>query len=569
MRPLYAISAAVAVSAGGLGASASVDLRPLWIEGQPVGSTPGLVVDAGVGPRVAADGTTISWLRFAPGSGVTSANNSAAVLTSPGQPARILLRADDAVPPFAPSGITLRQPNIDAQGRLTDLISAAKPNPQAPTVTSIFSAVLGRWTPGAPPLSPESTEPNSPFGPTALVGTPGGAAVYTDRSPDGDTLVLERGEGPEQIYSGGSPFTGRRFGPPSVSADARVAFITGGGSDPASVTLLTTFTQPDLAGPPVQIATTDFTDPAGVFVAELDGRPSIDDRFGVVYWCRGVIDDTGQPIECIARFDGKATFPLVFVGQTIDSPVGPLTVARLDRSPQILPTGLTIVRGFALDAKGAARSVLLLTQRETPPSVLAVQGAWPIAGTTNDRVAMIGFAAGSVSGRVVYRVWTAGSAGSPAAEVLLTVDAAGRTEEIVRTGQVLPPPLAPTGRPARVRGIVFDGSPTGTISGAGAIGQIATAPGGGGLVAFGVELQLEETVGTPPITRPAAFSRSLLLARVGCPGDFDDSGVRDSTDLANFLSAYFSGSPRADADGSGTLTPSDIFRMIRGFFGPC
>jgi hypothetical protein len=567
VRYARAWRAGLIAAACGVPASASVELRPVWIEGQSV--APGLVVDAAVGPRVGSDGAVVAWVRLAPGVGVTREDNSAVVLTRPGSPPQILLRANEAIPPFAPSGTTLRHPTIDALGRLTDLVSAAKARPSAPTTRWIYSAVLGRWTTGAPPLSVDPIDPDAQVGPTSLVGTPGGVAVYTDRSADGDALFIERGEGPERIYVGGATTQGRRFGPLSVSADGRVAFLTSSAAQASSVTLLSTFTQPDLAGPPVQLATTDIIDPAGTFVAELGGLPSVDDRYGVAYWCRGVIDDTGQPIECIARYDGKDTFPLVFVGQGIDSPVGPLTISRLDRSPQVLPTGRTIVRGFARDGAGTVRDVLLSTQRETPPRVLAVSGAWPIEGNSVDAVARVGFAAGSATGRVVYRVWTAESTGSPSREVLLTVDRTGRTEEIVRTGQILQPPLTSGGGPARVRGIVFDGSTTGTVSGAGAIGQIAPAPGGGGVVAFAVELQIEQTVGTPPVTRPVAFSRSLLTARVGCPGDFDDDGVRDSTDLADFLAAYFGGSLRADADGSGTLTPTDLFRMIRNYLGPC
>lgn len=64
-------------------------------------------------------------------------------------------------------------------------------------------------------------------------------------------------------------------------------------------------------------------------------------------------------------------------------------------------------------------------------------------------------------------------------------------------------------------------------------------------------------------------AQSAVRAAVWCPGDFDQSGVRDVTDIFAFLSAWFAGDDRADIDGSDVIDVADIFALLSAWFAGC
>ncbi|MBY0261625.1 MAG: hypothetical protein K2Q20_04745, partial [Phycisphaerales bacterium] len=53
-----------------------------------------------------------------------------------------------------------------------------------------------------------------------------------------------------------------------------------------------------------------------------------------------------------------------------------------------------------------------------------------------------------------------------------------------------------------------------------------------------------------------------------CRADFDQSGVRDVSDIFAFLSAWFANDPRADLDGNGRNV-QDIFSFLSLWFAGC
>lgn len=54
-----------------------------------------------------------------------------------------------------------------------------------------------------------------------------------------------------------------------------------------------------------------------------------------------------------------------------------------------------------------------------------------------------------------------------------------------------------------------------------------------------------------------------------CPGDFNGSGIANSQDVFDFLTAWFSGEERADVNASGDVTLEDFLEFIRRFFLAC
>ncbi len=63
------------------------------------------------------------------------------------------------------------------------------------------------------------------------------------------------------------------------------------------------------------------------------------------------------------------------------------------------------------------------------------------------------------------------------------------------------------------------------------------------------------------------FELPLAVAQP-CPGDFNDSGAADSTDLAVLLAAWGNPHPTADLDGSGSVDSADLAILLAAW-GPC
>ncbi len=56
-----------------------------------------------------------------------------------------------------------------------------------------------------------------------------------------------------------------------------------------------------------------------------------------------------------------------------------------------------------------------------------------------------------------------------------------------------------------------------------------------------------------------------LRAIPTCPGDFDDSGTVDASDLAGFFAAYERGLMIADVDLSGGIDTGDLAAFVQSF----
>lgn len=65
------------------------------------------------------------------------------------------------------------------------------------------------------------------------------------------------------------------------------------------------------------------------------------------------------------------------------------------------------------------------------------------------------------------------------------------------------------------------------------------------------------------------FNVSPPFAVLPCPGDFNLDSVVSSQDIFAFLNAWFSSSPTADIDNSGTISVQDIFVFLQRWFARC
>lgn len=63
------------------------------------------------------------------------------------------------------------------------------------------------------------------------------------------------------------------------------------------------------------------------------------------------------------------------------------------------------------------------------------------------------------------------------------------------------------------------------------------------------------------------FAADLPEVTLGCPSDWDNSGVVNSQDFFNFLTDFFSAT--ADLNNSGTTDSQDFFDFLAAFFGGC
>lgn len=66
-----------------------------------------------------------------------------------------------------------------------------------------------------------------------------------------------------------------------------------------------------------------------------------------------------------------------------------------------------------------------------------------------------------------------------------------------------------------------------------------------------------------------AFLGDGITLQPGCPAEFNCDGTVSVQDVFDFLTAYFAGEPRADADGSGEVTVQDVFDFLTHFFAGC
>jgi hypothetical protein len=57
--------------------------------------------------------------------------------------------------------------------------------------------------------------------------------------------------------------------------------------------------------------------------------------------------------------------------------------------------------------------------------------------------------------------------------------------------------------------------------------------------------------------------------QICCPSDFNNDGVRNPTDIFDFLSAYFAASPFADFNNDSVRNPTDIFNLLTSYFQGC
>jgi hypothetical protein len=54
-----------------------------------------------------------------------------------------------------------------------------------------------------------------------------------------------------------------------------------------------------------------------------------------------------------------------------------------------------------------------------------------------------------------------------------------------------------------------------------------------------------------------------------CPADYDGSGMLSPQDIFAFLNSWFAGESRADFNGDGTLAVADIFDFLNAWFAGC
>lgn len=547
----------------GVGVSASVTITPLLAGGQGAPGLAGATVADAHGARVTPDGRVVAWIALA-GNGVTIANDSAAVLLSPGLPGSVLLRKGDVIEGFAPAGVGgvggLPYPNIDELGRLSVTVARAAVEPESTQTYPVFrNGLLSRWRPGDGPILVDgSVFQAGSERYDGLTTTPGGRSIafYDVIGEEGAevTPILVRG----QEAPG---YTDRRviagLGLPGVSAAGAVAVRAtfNALTDPAGTTPAGSALYTNLGGALAVMATTNQPPVVGDAFLELGAQPSIDDAAGVAFWARTGPETPGGTREVIVRSASGTLSTVLQTGQSIVTPGGVGVINRIDRQCAQLASGAVVVlAGVAIpgDTAGLRNTALLRVGASGDVSVIAQEGSWPIAGSGTETIGFFGTYGVSSSGRVVFSVRTRQSPLS--AQVLLTADGAGRTEEIARSGTSVD--LSALGLGVKtVREIVFEGSVAGTVSGAGAYGQVSTTPGGGGSVVFGVQF--------------TDFTTGVLRGRAGCRGDVDDDGVRSKADLAQFLSEYFAGDRRSDTDGSGVLSPRDIFMFLTGYFGGC
>ncbi len=68
---------------------------------------------------------------------------------------------------------------------------------------------------------------------------------------------------------------------------------------------------------------------------------------------------------------------------------------------------------------------------------------------------------------------------------------------------------------------------------------------------------------------PCIFNALITTCSAPCRVDFDGSGSLSPSDIFAFLSAWFAGSASADFDMSGSLSVQDIFAFINAWFAGC
>ena len=104
----------------------------------------------------------------------------------------------------------------------------------------------------------------------------------------------------------------------------------------------------------------------------------------------------------------------------------------------------------------------------------------------------------------------------------------------------------------------------------GASGTISTAADFTGLSLSIANAQRSDAGSyTLVITNACGSSTSTAANAEVCIADFDGSGTRDVSDIFAFLSAWFSGDPRANVNGVNGIEVGDIFAFLSAWFAGC
>ena len=83
---------------------------------------------------------------------------------------------------------------------------------------------------------------------------------------------------------------------------------------------------------------------------------------------------------------------------------------------------------------------------------------------------------------------------------------------------------------------------------------------------FGLDAMRSTGIGPAPVVDMGAYEWNPPPP---CAADFNGVGGATVADIFAFLSAWFSGDPRADFNGVGGITAQDIFDFLAAWFGGC
>ena len=67
----------------------------------------------------------------------------------------------------------------------------------------------------------------------------------------------------------------------------------------------------------------------------------------------------------------------------------------------------------------------------------------------------------------------------------------------------------------------------------------------------------------------AGYHHSLAIMAASCRPDFNGSGMLDSQDFIDYLSAFFAEDPSADFNDDGGISSQDFFDFSTAFFTGC